>query len=193
MTNDIHNATEQSPFEGASTHSLSNRLKRVLFGAVWFFLARFTPPPFHKWRIFLLRLFGAQVPYSAHVYSSVRIWLPSNLKMADQSSIGPRSNIYCMALISIGERAVISQGSHLCAGTHDFNDPSFQLFTRPILIEAHAWVCAEAFVGPGVTVGEGAVLGARAVAMASLEPWSVYAGNPAAKVKDRVRVIEASS
>lgn len=88
---------------------------------------------------------------------------------------------------------MISQGSHLCAGTHDFNDPSFQLYTRPVLIEAHAWVCAEAFVGPGVTVGEGAVLGARAVAMTSLEPWSVYAGNPAVKVSDRARVNEASS
>jgi putative colanic acid biosynthesis acetyltransferase WcaF len=92
-----------------------------------------------------------------------------------------------MAKITIGPYSIVSQGVHLCAGTHDINDPSFQLRTKPIEIGARAWIGAEAFVGPGVIVGEGAVLGARAVAFTNLSPWSVYVGNPAQKIRERPR------
>jgi putative colanic acid biosynthesis acetyltransferase WcaF len=91
-----------------------------------------------------------------------------------------------MAPIRIGAGAIVSQGAHLCAGSHDITSPVFQLTTRPISIGAKAWIAADAFVGPGVDVGEGAVLGARGVAFRSLEPWGVYAGNPAQRIKQRV-------
>jgi putative colanic acid biosynthesis acetyltransferase WcaF len=85
----------------------------------------------------------------------------------------------------LGAYAVISQGAYLCAGTHDVDDPNFQLTTRPISIGERAWIAADAFVGPGVRVGEGAVLGARGVAFKDLEPWTIYAGNPALERRKR--------
>ena len=90
-----------------------------------------------------------------------------------------------MAKITIEDHAVVSQGAHLCAGTHDIESPYFQTISKPISIKTRAWVAAEAFVGPGVTVGEGAVLGARGVAFRDLEPWTVHAGNPALLIKTR--------
>ncbi|WP_460727308.1 LbetaH domain-containing protein [Lysobacter rhizosphaerae] len=85
----------------------------------------------------------------------------------------------------IGEKAVISQGAHLCGGTHDISDPHFQLVTKSIHIGARAWVAADAFIGPGVMVGEGAVIGARAVLFKNAEPYGVYVGNPASRLKTR--------
>jgi putative colanic acid biosynthesis acetyltransferase WcaF len=90
-----------------------------------------------------------------------------------------------MAVVELKREAVVSQGTHLCAGSHDIDDPNLQLITKPITIGERAWIAAEAFVGPGVTVGEGAVLGARGVAFRDLEAWTVYAGNPAAAKRRR--------
>lgn len=137
------------------------------------------------WRRFLLRLFGARISSSAHVYGSARVWAPCNLLMDDFSCIGPRVLVYAMAPISLGKYALVSQGAHLCAGTHDISDKAFSLYSKPISINCRAWVAAEAFVGPGVTIGEGAVLGARGCAFRDLAPWAVYAGNPAREIKKR--------
>jgi putative colanic acid biosynthesis acetyltransferase WcaF len=105
--------------------------------------------------------------------------------MGNYAVLGPRVICYSMAEISLGEYVVVSQGAHLCAGTHNIDDPSFQLLARPIVIGCGAWIAAEAFVGPGVTVGEGAVLGARGCAMRDLDPWTVYSGNPATPRRQR--------
>ena len=80
----------------------------------------------------------------------------------------------------------ISQRAHLCAGTHDYTDPSMPLQKPPISIGDQVWVCADAFVGPGVTIGEGALVGARAVAVTDVESWQIVVGNPARPVKKRV-------
>nr|WP_246091662.1 hypothetical protein [Rhizobium smilacinae] len=90
-----------------------------------------------------------------------------------------------MDRIYIGRYALVSQNAHLCGGTHDIDNPEFQLYTRPIVISDNSWIAAEAFVGPGVVVGEGAVLGARAVTMRSLDAWTVYVGNPAKPLRAR--------
>ena len=90
-----------------------------------------------------------------------------------------------MGRVTIGAYAVVSQGAHLCAGTHDVEDAAFQLVARPIVIGARAWVAAEAFVGPGVTIGEGAVLGARACAMRDVAAWTICSGNPASVIRAR--------
>jgi putative colanic acid biosynthesis acetyltransferase WcaF len=119
------------------------------------------------------------------VYGSARIWYPRNLEMSAHSCLGPRVNCYSMDRVSIGEMAIVSQGAHICAGTHDIGDPDFQLLTKPIRIGSRAWIAAEAFVGPGVTIGEGAVLGARSVAFRDIHAWEVHVGNPAKKVRFR--------
>jgi putative colanic acid biosynthesis acetyltransferase WcaF len=174
-------------FAGAPSFSLRNRLVRLVWNVAWLVLAAWTPPPLRWWRIALLRAFGAKIDRTANVYASARIWLPANLSMAPYAALGPRATCYNMAPIAVGERAVVSQGAHLCGGTHLVDDPSFQLVAKPIAIGARAWVAAEAFVGPGVTIGEGAVLGARGVTVKDLDDWTIYAGNPARAIRKRAR------
>jgi putative colanic acid biosynthesis acetyltransferase WcaF len=183
----ILDARKTKPLEGGASFSLSNRVYRALWQVSWAVLAAWTPPPFFAWRTALLRVYGANIAPSARVYGKTRVWYPPNLTMAENALLGPGVNCYNQARISIGAKAVVSQGAHLCAGTHDINDPNFQLIAKSITIGAGAWVAAEAFIGPGVTIGDGAVLGARGVAFRDIEPWAVYAGNPAKKLKDRPR------
>ena len=176
------------PFRGPS-FSLGNRLLRAVWGGVYFLLFRISPRPFHFWRVFLLRLFGAKIGKECHIYPSVQVWAPWNLKMGNHSGAGDRANLYCMGLIEIGDFVSISQGVMLCGGTHDYNSPNFQLVIKPIVIGSHAWVCAEAFLHPGVVVPEGVVIGARAVVTKSLPlEWAVYAGNPCKQVALRNKV-----
>jgi putative colanic acid biosynthesis acetyltransferase WcaF len=178
---------DRDPFAGAPSFPLRHRLLRAVWRLTWLLLASWTPPPLRRWRIFLANLFGAKIDPSASLHGSIRIWYPPFLTMARQASLAPGVDCYCMAPITIGERAVVSQRAFLCAGSHDIHDPTFQIEARPIVVEARSWVCAEAFVGPGVTVGEGAVLAARAAAFRDLEPWTVYRGNPAEAVGRRER------
>lgn len=138
-----------------------------------------------RWRRQVLVAFGAQIHPTAKVYGSVRIWSPRNLAMGANSAIGPGATVYCMAPITLGAYSIVSQGAHLCAGSHDVEDPHFQLVRRPIKVGERAWVAADAFVGPGVTIGEGAVLGARGCAMTDLDPWTIYRGNPATRIRER--------
>lgn len=182
---DIIDATKADPFAGAPSFSLSNRLQRYLFQIVWALLASWTPPPFRSWRLWLLRCFGARIDRTANVYGSARIWLPRNLSMEAYATLGPGVHCYSMGPISLGRYAVVSQRAHLCAGTHDIHNSHFQIKTYPISIGASAWICAEAFVGPGVTVGQGAVLAARGAAFSNLDPWTVYRGNPALAINKR--------
>ena len=183
-------ASDTRPLDGGPSFSLANRLERIAFRLCWLLLASWTPPSINVWRIFLLRRFGATVHSKAAITPSTKIWLPRNLTIGANSTLGPGVNLYNMAPIVIGERTIVSQGAYLCAGSHDVDDPHFQLITRPISIGDNVWIAAEAFVGPGVKVGDGAVLGARGVAFADLEPWRIYRGNPASPLRDRRRYSE---
>lgn len=132
-----------------------------------------------------MRLFGAKVGRGVHVYPGVRIWAPWNLDLGDQAGIADRVILYSQGHITIGRRTVISQGAHLCAGSHDYDKPGFPLITKPIVICDHAWVAAEVFVHPGVIVSEGAVIGARAVVNKNMPAWMVCAGHPCKPIKAR--------
>lgn len=181
----ILDARQAAPRTGGASFSLRSRLVRAAFIVCWTVLAAWTPPLLRSWRRLILRGFGATMGKGANVYASVRIWHPALLVMGDHATLGPRVNCYNQATITLGDYAVVSQDATLCAGTHDYEDPEFQLRTRPIVLGAHCWVAAEAFVGPGVEVGAYAVLGARGVAMRELESGVVHAGNPAVAVKRR--------
>jgi len=170
-------AERQGPNE--PTFTLKNRLMRALWQVTWIIGARWTPPPMHRWRVMLINLFGARVASSAHVYSSVKIWAPWNLEILPFGSLGPNVQCYNIARISIGCRTIVSQGAYLCTGTHDHRDPDFPLIAKPISVGDRAWICANAFVGPGVKVAVGAVLSAAGVAFHDLDAWTVYVGNPA--------------
>jgi putative colanic acid biosynthesis acetyltransferase WcaF len=178
-------AARSRPLEGGASFSLGNRLHRLAWNLSWLLLARFTPPPLHAWRRLVLRCFGARLGRGVRVHGSARIWLPANLDLQDQVLIGPGARIYNQGRIVIGTCSVISQRAHLCASSHDISDPDFQLVLRPIVIGDRCWVAAEAFVGPGVTVGDGAIIGARAALFEDAQAGGVYSGNPARLIKSR--------
>lgn len=182
---EILDAKKKNTWEGGASFSLANRVYRVFWKIIWLSLASWTPPAFKGWRRFLLNSFGASVAKTAVVYSSAKIWSPRNLVLDEFACLGRGCVVYNMAPTTIGAYSVISQGAHLCGGTHDIEDRGFQLKARSIRIGARVWIAAEAFVGPGVSIGDGAVLGARACAMKDLEAWTVYTGNPATSFKLR--------
>ena len=169
----------------AAKYSGAEMLLRLLwtFGEILF---RFSPRPCFGWRRMVLRCFGARIGNHVHIYNSAIIYFPWNLQIDDWSSIGEGALIYNLGPVTIGSRSTISHRAHLCAGTHDYRRIDLPLLKPPIVIENQVWVCAGAFIGPGVNIGEGAVVGARAVAIADVEPWSVVAGNPARFLKKRV-------
>lgn len=172
----------------APSFSLANRMLRVVWMITWTCLCRFTPPPLWAWRRLVLRLFGARIGDDAKIYGSARIWLPGNLDLGRGAMLGRGVNCYNQGRIAIGAGSVVSWNATLCSSSHDFDDPGFPLVLRPIRIGTEVWIAAEAFVGPGVSVEDGAVLGACSVAMRDLEGWALYSGNPAQKIRDRPKV-----
>lgn len=148
-------------------------------------LFRLSPRPLWGWRRLLLRVFGANVGADVHVFPTVRITMPWNLDLRAQCAVGDGAILYALGPILIGPRVTISQGAHLCAGTHDWRDPTLPLLKPPITIGADAWVCADAFIGPDVTVGEGVIVGARAVIVKDVTPRLIVAGNPAREIGRR--------
>ncbi|WP_246849998.1 WcaF family extracellular polysaccharide biosynthesis acetyltransferase [Rufibacter roseolus] len=166
--------------------SIYNRLFRLIWQIAASLFFAYTPKQLHGWRSFLLRLFGAKVGRGVHVYPKVKIWAPWNLQLEDQCGIANGVILYSQGKIIIGRRAVVSQGAHLCTGTHDYTDPGFPLITKPIRVGDFAWVAAEAFVHPGVTIGEGCVIGARSVVTKDMPPWMVCSGHPCRPIKGRV-------
>jgi putative colanic acid biosynthesis acetyltransferase WcaF len=178
-------ATASQPLAGGPSFSFANRLERLAFRIAWLLLARWTPVSLRAWRRAVLRAFGASIGRGCYIYPNVTIWLPRHLIMGDFATLGPGVDCYNMAPITIGARAIVSQRAFLCAGDHDPRDPLFQLVASPITIGAGSWIAAEAFVGPGVTIGEGAVLAARGCAARDVAPWTIAAGNPACEVARR--------
>lgn len=169
-----------------SSFGKANQLARLIWGIVYVVMFRPSPRGVHSWRRLILRLFGARIGVGAEVDPSVRIWAPWNLEMEAYSSLGFGVDCYCVAQIRLGCRSVISQYSFLCSATHDYNNLFLPLKCSPITIGAHAWVCADSFIGPGVRIGEGAVVGARSSVFRDVPDWTVVAGSPARRVRDRV-------
>lgn len=167
-----------------ANYTLRERLARLVwaFGKLVF---RAIPRPFFNARAGWLRLFGARIGDNCHIYPSVRIFMPSQLEIGGWSSVGNNVILYNLAAMKIGERVTISQGAHLCAGTHDFRDPAMPLIRSTITIGDEAWLCADCFIGPNVKVGARAVVAARAVAMRDVPAATIVAGNPARQIGER--------
>ncbi|ERI15726.1 acetyltransferase [Ochrobactrum sp. EGD-AQ16] len=173
------------PLEGGATFTLGHRVQRLCWQASWLLLAAWTPSFLWRWRGAVLRAFGARLHKTAIVRGSARIWWPGNLTMGAHSSLGPGALCYNVAHVTLAPFAIVSQRAHLCTAGHNIDQADFPLTAAPIHVGAYGWVAAEAFVGPGVNIGEGAVLGARGVSFRDMEPWMVYAGNPARPVRPR--------
>ena len=162
--------------------TLGDKLYRALWCVAWLILYRLSPTPLHGWRRFLLRLFGATVGKRAHPYPSARIWAPYNLVMRDGSCLGPRSETYNVALVTLEPWAIVSQRAYLCTASHNIRSPGFRLMSAPIRLGRNAWVAADAYVGPGVTLCDGAIAAARAVVVKDVAPDVIVGGNPAMPV-----------
>lgn len=167
--------------------TLSYKIKR----AVWIFVAAilfrpFALPCFHSWRNTVLRIFNAKIGKGSIVHASAKIWDPKNLIIGDRTCIGPNTKIYNPGLIILGDKVTISQYAYLCTASHDYSHSMHPLVTKPIQIDSYAWVAADAFIGMGVTIGQGAVVGARSAVFKDVAPWTVVGGNPAKEINKRV-------
>jgi len=167
------------------TLTLGNKALRGLWGLVWLLLYRPSPRLLHGWRRLLLRLFGATIGAGAHPYPSARIWAPWNLEMAPRSCLAQGVDCYNVARVTLGADVVVSQYAYLCTASHDADAADFPLVAAPISVGRKAWIGADAFVGPGVRIAEGAVIGARATLFADVEAGQIVVGSPARHLRDR--------
>jgi putative colanic acid biosynthesis acetyltransferase WcaF len=136
-------------------------------------------------KCWILRLFGAKVGEGVRVKPGVRVKFPWRLVVGDFVWLGENCWIDNLAMVTIGNNSCISQGVYICTGNHDWNDPAFGLKDAPVQVGVGCWLAARATIGPGVKVGDGAVLGLGGVASRSLEPMTIYGGNPAEYIKVR--------
>jgi putative colanic acid biosynthesis acetyltransferase WcaF len=144
-----------------------------------------SPQVFYGWRRFLLKSFGAHIGRGVLIRPSVTVTYPWKLTIGDWSWIGDHATLYTLGEITIGDNAVVSQHAYLCAGSHNYTRPTFDIFARPIHIESEAWLAAHVFVAPGVTVGHGAVVGACSVVLKDVPALMVCAGNPLQVIRPR--------
>ncbi len=184
----IDESTSADPYMRPSFRT-GEKVKRLVWNVCRVLLYRTSPRPFHAWRSMLLRMFGATMGPNCHFYPGSRVWAPWNLVCADQVTAADGAEIYNAAPMRMGSHFIVSQDAFLCGATHDYDDPGFPLMAYEMKFGAYAWVCARASVAPGVSLGEGAVLGLGSVATRNLDPWTIYAGLPAVRVKDRVRPV----
>jgi putative colanic acid biosynthesis acetyltransferase WcaF len=168
-----------------SEWSTRQKLHRLFWAMVRNTLFRYS---FHNWygiRSALLRAFGAKVGKNVRIRRSVNVEIPSNLEIGDGVVVGDFAILYALGPIRIGDRTLISQYAHLCAGSHDYRLPNYPLLRPPITVGQDCWIAADAFIGPGVTIGDRTVIGARSSVFSNVPADVVAGGNPARVIKPR--------
>ncbi len=177
--------------DSPSPWSRRDKLRRALWLPVQSTLFRWSPRCCHAWRRALLAAFGARFPRAtadappARVFPDARVHFPWHLELHPGAMVGPAVHLYNLAPITLLPGANISQGCHLCSGTHDYARWTMPLLARPIVIGRNAWLAAEVFVGPGVTIGELAVIGARSVVLRDQPARMLCAGHPCRPIRPR--------
>jgi len=166
-------------------YSPGTYVRRALWRLVWLTLWKLAHWRLPGVRSAILRTFGARVGRGVALRASTWVEMPWQLSLGDRCLLGDHVRIYNLGHITIGSDTVISQNAHLCGGSHDYTDPTFPLQRCDITIGDHAWLAADVFVGPGVTIAEGAIAGARAVVVKDVDAWTIVGGNPARTIKPR--------
>jgi putative colanic acid biosynthesis acetyltransferase WcaF len=161
-------------------------VKEGLWLVINLLLFRFCPFGFSPLKRLALRAFGARIGKNVTIKPQVKITFPWKLTIGDHVWLGEECWLLNLERIVIGNNVCISQRAFLCAGSHNYKSSTFDLIVKPITVEDGCWIGAAAWIGPGVTVGTHAVLTAGSVAGKSLEPYGIYRGNPAMRVKQRV-------
>lgn len=141
------------------------------------------PKPLYSLRSFILKVYGSKIGFSVHISNTAKITFPWNLSVGDYTAIGDRVVLYNLGPMKIGKNVTVSQGVHLCGGSHDYRSSSFTLLKCSILVEDDAWIAADAFIGPNVSVGRASIVAARTCLVKSIPPNQLYAGNPARFIK----------
>ncbi|BAY97612.1 transferase hexapeptide repeat containing protein [Tolypothrix tenuis PCC 7101] len=141
--------------------------------------------PMSSLKVWILRSFGATIGQQVRIKPGVKVKFPWRLSIGDFAWIGENAWIDNLAPVIIESHVCLSQGVYLCTGNHNWNHPDFKLMPAPIYIQESSWIAAKCIIGPGVTVGKGAVLTLGGVTGSSLEPMMIYAGNPAQPIKKR--------
>lgn len=149
-------------------------------------LIRPSPQFMYGWRRFWWRLFGAEVGDGVLIRPTARVTYPWKVKIGGRSWIGDQAELYSLGQIRIGSDTVISQHVYLCTGAHDHTKVDFPLVAKPIYIEDQVWVAASCFVAPGVTIGKGAIIGARSLVQMDMPEAMICIGSPAKPVKPRL-------
>ena len=166
-------------------YSLSEYLRRLAWEWAQRLFIRPSPRRAYAWRRFWLRAFGARITHSSRIRPSTRVMHPWLLTLGEYSSLADDVNVYNLGQVTIGSHTVVSQEAYLCAGTHDHTAPDLPLQRSPITIGRGVWICTGAFIGPGVTIGDNCIVGARAVVAKDVPPSIIVAGNPARVIKPR--------
>lgn len=169
--------TQTSPYD--SPWTAKQKIKILLWEYCWLLLCSWTPKPANRWRIFWLKLFGANIYGKPFVHQRARVQIPWNLTLHHHATLGDRANAYSLGKIEIHEHATVAQESYICTGTHAFDRPEKNLITKPIIVKAHAFIGARAFILPGVTIGEHAIVGACSLVTKSVAAHTTVKGNPA--------------
>lgn len=161
---------------------------RLLWDMLSWPLFAWSPRQIWIWRRIVLRMFGARIGKAVHIFPTVKIAVPWNISVGAESAIGDCAKLYSLGRIDIGSQTTISQGAHLCAGSHDYRFADLPLTKPPILVGDGAWICADAFIAPGVTIGHGAIVGARAVVTKDIPENQIFVGNPAKFIGNRPEI-----
>ena len=149
-------------------------------------LFAWSPQIFYGWRVFLLRLFGAQIGKDVRIRPSARITLPWKVKIGNYCRVGDNAVLYSLDDIEIGDNTVISQRAYLSTGSHDLNKITFDLVTKPIKISDQVWIATDVFVSPGISIGRGCVIGVRSTVLDDLPEGMICYGSPAKPIKPRI-------
>lgn len=160
-------------------------IKVQLWWIVQASLFKWSPQFAYGFRSVLLRLFGAKVGKNTVIRPSATFTYPWNITIGDYAWIGDDVVVYSLGPISIGAHAVISQRSYLCAGDHDYTEKNFPIRGHRIVIEDQVWVATDVYIAPGVTLGQGAVIGARSSVFKNMPSCYVCIGSPCKPVKQR--------
>lgn len=174
-----------SQFSDTTLPSIQIKIKYGL----WLLISNYiflTNIPFpNSIKVFILKLFGAQIGKNIVIKPFVKIKFPWLLEMKDYVWLGENVWIDNLSFVSIGSNVCISQNSIILTGNHNYKIDSFDLITKPIIIEDEVWVGANCFITNGITLRKKSVILVSTTIVQSTEECGIYKGNPAVKIKNR--------